>query len=314
MFRFLIYILCLLFASPAMAAPRNIATGPMGIYVDIGGNDANDGLTLATAKRHYCAAISEAFNNWDFRGYQAFIYPTAGQAFNEMCGFGGVMVGLGGLIIAPNDPANPNIPGLFTNPAAAPFVRSCSPPGCGSASYARQWCDNFGDLNIFIYYSVTFADCNHWNHPDGAAIVMHLTSTGDFFGSKMTISGRGDKDNGILVDGPGILTIGGGDFEINGQLSYPIKCLRQCDATVSGSMTFRYSNVIAPFYFGHGSHAIVTTSYTIGAGAIFTGSSVVSGKSVVSGGTTPPSAPSQPAWITPNDGLVCNAAIPAIPC
>jgi hypothetical protein len=294
--KYIMLILAIVFPSLGYAAPRNIATAPTAFYIDVGGSDANDGLSLATAKRHYCEAIHEAFNNWDFRGYQAFIYPTVSQSFNEMCGVGGVMVGLGGLIIAPNDPANPNIPGFFINTSAAPFVRTCTPPGCGSLSAVKQWCDNFGDLSILIYYSVTFADCNHWNVIGGAAVLMHLTSTGDFFGSRMVISGRGSNDVGFLVDGPGILTIGS-DLEINGQLSYVVKCLKMCDLSASGAWFFQYSNVIAPYYLGHGSHADINASYTIGSGAIFTGSSALSGYSEATVGPTPPSGVGQPAWV-----------------
>jgi hypothetical protein len=302
MLRAFIYALCLFFAGPAFAGPRNIATGPTGFYVDNSGNDANDGLTPATAKQHYCAALNTAFNDWDMRGYTIYVYPTQSQYFNEMCSFG-YAGGMHAAIVMPSDPANPQIAGTGMKPAAN-LIRSCTPPGCGSLTPAVQWCDNVADYSIFIYYGVTFADCNHYGLAGGASLLMHLTAIVDFFGNRSIISGRGAADVGILLDGPGVLTIGPG-LEINGQVERVVKCLKTCNLSVSGNMYYQYTNMIAPYYLGQGSHGVIQTSTTIGSSVVFSGPNVVAGNSSVrDSDSTIGGAPG--GWVQDNGGRVCD--------
>lgn len=281
---------------------RNIATAPIGFYVDNNGNDANDGLTPATAKQHYCTTLRSIYNDWDFRGYQPFMFVRSGQFFNEMCNTSGALVGVDAIIIAPFDPANLPVPGLAI-PTAPDFIRTCSPPGCGSATYARQWCDAFGDLAIQIYYNATWADCNHWNAPGGAAIVVHNVGTLDIFGPRSTFSGRGDQDSAIFFDGTATFTVQNAPL-IEGQFAYPITCMRGCIGTISGPFDLYYANVKGYYSLGSGSHLELGVPN-------YTATSSVYGPSVISGYSTINlnGIPILGGYTNPYGGLVVNARI-----
>lgn len=288
------YLLALLLLISSAQA-RNVATGPFAMFVDNSGNDANDGLTFATAKQHYCIALRAIYYDWDFRGNQPHMFVTSGQQFNEMCGSGGTLVGANEVIIAPYDPANPSAPDHIV--ASPNFLRTCSPTSsvgpCGSTTlpHAAQWCDAFGDLAIQIYYNATWADCNHWNMEGGAAIVMHNPSVGDWFGPGTIFSGSGDNDSAILCDGPCVFTVGGG-AEFNGQFRYSFQCNRSCNATVSGPIKLNFTNIEGIYGMYSGSHLNLGASYPTPVSSII-GPSLSSGFSniidhgtVIPGGTS----------------------------
>lgn len=288
-----------LLAMPMYAqTPRNIATAPIGFYVDNNGNDANDGLSYATAKQHYCVMLKETYTKWDFQWNQPYMFVTSGQLFNEMCGAGGTFVGADAIIIAPYDPAHPSSPGNIV--PSPDFIRTCLPPVCGSTTPAVQWCDSFGDLAIQIYYNVTWSQCNHWNMVGGAAIVLHNVATTDIFGSRSTFSGVGNNDTAILADGPAIITIANAPL-INGTFGYPIQCNRQCNATISGPFEANYANIKGFYFFGAGSNVnLGVSNYPITASIV--GPSVVTGFATVDDHGTAIAG----GVLTPNNGLVCH--------
>jgi hypothetical protein len=306
--RFLL-IAFLLICPPAFAAPRNIATAPMAFFVDgTQPNDSGDGLTHATARKSYCGLLRSLYNDWDFRGFQPFMFVRSGVVNNEMCGTGGALVGTTAIIIAPYQPSNVPVPGLAI-PAAPDFIRTCSYPGCGNPDTApqAQWCDSFGDLAIQIYYNGTWASCNRFNMEGGGAIVLHNVATTDIFGPRSTFSGGGDKDSAILADGPAIITIENSPL-VEGQFGYPVTCNRGCMLTISQTFELYYANIKGHFWLEAGSHASIGIgSYPVN-NSIVTGQSVVSGYSSVSQtGVAPPSG-----WLS-NNGMVCAPPNPR-PC
>jgi len=299
--RVLLLMLSLLI-SPAIAAPRNIATAPIGFYVANAplGNDANDGLTPSTPKEHYCVMLQETYTKWDFQWQQPYMFVRSGQLFNEMCGAGGTFVGADAIIIAPFDPANPSSPGNIV--PSPDYVRTCLPPGCGSATPAVQWCDAFGDLAIQIYYNATWSQCNHWNMVGGAAIVVHNVSTVDVFGTQSTFSGTGANDSAILADGPAIITVANG-MKINGSFGYPLTCNRDCNATVSGHMDAVGANILGWYALYSGSHLNLGASYSV-TSSVVQGPSVASGASVANThGTSVTNG-----WTNPSGGIICTGA------
>lgn len=299
--RYLFLLCALLFMAPASAAPRNIATAPMGFFVDNTGNDANDGLTFATAKQHYCVMLQELYKHWDFQWNQPYLFVRSGQVFNEMCSTGGTFVGIDAVIIAPYDPANPSSPGHIV--PSPDYVRRCTPPGCGSATAAVQWCDAFGDLAIQIYYNATYADCNHWNMKGGGAIVTHNVATIDMFGPRSTFSGSGANDSAILADGPTIISIQNAPL-IEGQFNYPIRCNRGCLATISGTFELLWANITGFYYFGSGSQANLGIPNYIATSSIY-GASNVSGYATVNDHGT-----AIMGGVTGANGMVCHGPEP----
>lgn len=282
------YLILAIFLVASPACARNIATGPFAMYVDNSGNDANDGLTFATAKQHYCVALNEIYYKWDFAGNQPYLFATSGQQFNEMCGNGGALVGANEVLIAPYDPAHPSSPGNIV--PSANFIRTCSPTSpvgpCGSSVHAAQWCDAFGDLAIQIYYNATWADCNHWNMPGGAAIVLHNVAIGDWFGAGTIFSGSGANDTAILCDGPCVFTVADG-AKFEGQYGYGIQCNRGCNGTVSGLIALVSSNLGGIYGMYSGSHLNLGASYSITSSLV--GPSISSGFSnIILNGTTIP--------------------------
>jgi hypothetical protein len=292
------------------AVTRNIATAPMGFYVANAplGNDANDGLTAATPKEHYCVMLQELYKYWDFQWQQPYMFVRSGQLFNEMCSTGGTFVGIDAVIIAPYDPANPSSPGNIV--PSPDFVRACLPPGCGSSTPAVQWCDAFGDLAIQIYYNATWSQCNHWNMEGGAAIVLHNVATVDIFGSQSTFSGTGDKDTAILADGPAIITVANG-MKVNGSFGYPLTCNRHCDATISGHMDLVGANIKGWYGMYSGSNlslGVATSDYS-STSSVLQGPSIASGSSIINAhGTSVPGG-----WSQPYGGQVCPGTPPGPP-
>lgn len=276
-------LLCATVSPLRAQTSRNIATAPIGFYVDNGGNDANDGLTPATAKQHYCTMLRSIYKDWDFRWNQPYMFVRSGQTFNEMCGTGGTLVGIDAVIIAPYDPANPSSPGNIV--PSADYVRSCSPPGCGSSTPQAQWCDAFGDLAIQIYYNATWADCNHWNMVGGGSIVLHNVATIDMFGARSTFSGSGVNDTAILADGPAIITVQNAP-RLEGQFGYGIQCNRNCLATVSGPFELYFANVLGFYGLYSGSYAELGVPNYIITSSIY-GQSLISGDSIINDNGTP---------------------------
>lgn len=298
----IILVLLSLLLTPAFgqAAPRNIASAPLGFWVDNAGNDANDGLTPATAKQHYCVLLHSLYNEWDFRGFQPYMFVRSGQVFNEMCGAGGTFLGIDAIIIAPYDPATPSSPGNIV--PSADYIRTCLPPVCGSTSPAVQWCDAFGDLAIQIYYNATWSQCNHWNMVGGGSIILHNVATTDIFGAQSTFSGTGANDTAILADGPGIITLANG-MKVTGTFGYPIQCNRHCDATISGHMDLVNANVLGWYagYSGSNLNIAIPLAWYSNTSSVLQGPSIASGNTVVNlhGAGTPG------GWSMPFGGQVC---------
>lgn len=258
-------ILFLVVSFPASA--RNIATGAFNMYVDNAGNDANDGLTTATAKQHICAALNDVNYKWDFVGNQPHIKVTSGQQFNEMCSIGGALVGANEIFIEPTGAGN--------------FVWTCSPTSpigpCGSTTPQAQWCMAFGDLAIVIFANITFADCNHYNMVGGASVVMHNVAAGDWFGTGTIFSGAGVNDTAILCDGMcSFIVANGALFE--GQHRYGIQCNRGCNGTVSGQIGALSASLVGGFYGMYsGSHLNLGATYNVTSSSV--GPSLSSGYS-----------------------------------
>lgn len=307
--RILIGILIALFSVGAVsAAPRNVATAPIGFYVDGSKpDDSGDGLTPATAAKSYCRMLRSIYNDWDFRGNQPYMFVRSGLVYNEMCSTGAALIGVTAIIIAPFQPSNLPVVGL-TIPPAPDYVRTCTYPGCGNPDSAPQpqWCDAYGDLAIQIYYNATYASCNRFNMEGGGSIVLHNVATVDMFGPKSTFSGNGDKDSAILADGPAIITIQNAP-QIQGQFGYPITCKRNCLMSISGPYELYYANIKGHYSLEGGSRVNSTVSYP-------TSFSIITGKSVISGYSSfnDNGGPAVPEGWVFNNGMLCHT--PGGPC
>jgi len=230
---------------------RTIVTAPHTIYVAAGGNDSNPG-TLALPKLTAQAAVTAAYNEYDWQGFEPLIDISNSQT--GPCSMSGPLVGHSQIVF------NFSVPNLTW----------ISPSHCLILAEKA--------IAITTGYPVTWVP----DHPTAAggksAFFLHNDCTLDVFNGQNIVSGQALGDTVIEADGQAIITVSHG-FELQGLLKPAFLARRNSDWTISGQIKLNSCNTKI-YDFRSCSTLNLGASYT-SVGSPVTVGSTVTGNAVV---------------------------------
>jgi hypothetical protein len=240
---------------------RTVLTAPHTIYVAAGGNDANPG-TLALPKLTVQAAITSAYNDYDWQGIEPHIDISNSQV--GPASMSGPLVGHSQIVF---NFSAPNLTWLSTDHCLILAEKA---------------------IAITTGYPVTWVP----DYPTAAggksAFYLHNDCTLDVFNGQNIVSGQALGDTVIEADGQAIITVSHG-FELQGLLKPAFLARRNSDWTISGQIKLNSCNVKL-YDWRSCSTLNINASYASTGSPVLTGSTV-SGNSVLNTNGTKTSIP-----------------------
>ncbi len=240
---------------------RTLLTAPLTLYCAAGGNDSNPG-TFASPMLNAQAAVTAAYNDYDWQGFQPTIDISNSQT--QTCTMSGPLVGHDQIVF---NFSAPNLTWLTTDHCMILAEKA---------------------IAILTGNPVTFVP----DYPTAAggksAFYLHNDCTIDIFNGQNLVSGQAAGDTVIEADGQAIVTVQSG-FELQGLLQSAFLAHRSSNWTISGQIKLNACNVKL-YDFRSCSTLNLNASYTSVGSPVLTGSTVT-GNSVVNTNGTKASIP-----------------------
>jgi len=194
---------------------RTVLTAPHTIYVAAGGNDSNPG-TLAFPKLTVQSAITAAYNDYDWQGFQPTIDISNSQT--GPASMSGPLVGHSQIVF---DFSAPNLTWLSTDHCLILAEKA---------------------IAILTGYPLTLVPDYPTAAGNKSAFYLHNDCTLDVFNGQNLVSGQAAGDTVIEADGQAIITVQSG-FELQGLLQPAFLAQRNSDWTISGQIKLNSCSV-----------------------------------------------------------------------
>lgn len=252
---------------------RTLLTAPLTLYCAAGGNDSNPG-TAALPMLNAQAAVTAAYNNYDWQGFQPTIDISNSQT--QTCSMSGPLVGHDQIVF---NFSAPNLTWITTGHCMILAEKA---------------------IAVLTGYPVTWVP----DYPTAAggksAFYLHNDCTIDLFNGQNIVSGQALGDTAIEADGQAIITVQSG-FELQGLLKPAFLARRNSDWTISGQIKLNSANVKI-YDFRSGSSLNLGASYSSVGSPVLVGSTVTGNAVVNTNGTKA----SIPGGITASTGGQIN--------